>query len=50
MILRASALGNLNAKCKETLAFQALKCSALGNAKLKYGKFFCNTATVQFYL
>ena len=45
MILRASALGNLNAKCKENLAFQAFKCSASGNAKLKYCKFFCNTAT-----
>ena len=44
--LRALALGNANAKCKGNLAFQASKCSASGNAKPKYCKFFCNTAAV----
>ena len=48
--LRALALGNANAKCKEYLAFQASKCIALGNAIAKYCNFFCNSATVQFYL
>ena len=46
--LRALALGNANAKCKENLAFVAPKCSTSENCKAKYCKFFCNTATVQF--
>ena len=38
--LRALTLGNAKVKCKENLAFQASKCSASGNAKFKYCKFF----------
>ena len=48
--LIALALGNANAKCKGYLAFQAPKYIASGNAIAKYFKFFCNSATVQFYL
>ena len=48
MVHESISTGNANAKCKENLAFQAPKCSASGNAKSKYCKFFCNTATVQF--
>ena len=46
--IRASALGIVNAKCKENLAFQAPKCLASGIVKPKHCKFFCNTATMQF--
>ena len=45
-----AALGNAGAKCKENLAFAAPNVTASENSKLKYCKFFCNTATVQFYL
>ena len=48
--IRALALKNANAICKGNLAFAALKSSASKNCKGKYCKFFCNTATVQFYL
>ena len=37
-MLRASALGNANAKCEENLAFQAPKCFASWNTKPKYCK------------
>ena len=46
--LRALALGNSNAKCKENLAFVAPKTLASENCKQQYCKIFCNTATVQF--
>ena len=49
-MLMLLALGNATAKCKGYLAFQAPKCIALGNAIAKYCKFFCNSATMQFYL
>ena len=42
--LRASALGNVNAKC-ENLTFQPQSALHQGNTKSKYCKFFCNTAT-----
>ena len=48
--IRASALGIVNAKCKENLAFQALKCSASGIAKPKYCKFnlqYCYSAILK---
>ena len=48
--IRASALGIVNAKCKENLAFQALKCSASGIAKSKYCKFnlqYCYSAILK---
>ena len=45
-ILSASTLKNANVKCKENLIFQVPKCSVSGNAKPKYCKFFCNTATM----
>ena len=48
--LRALALGNANAKCKENLAFAAPNITASENSKLKYYNFFCNTVTMQFYL
>ena len=39
--LRALALGNTNAKCKDRyLTFQASKCIASGNDIAKYCKFF----------
>ena len=41
---------NANAKCKGNLAFQAPKSSPSGNATANYCNFFCNSATVQFYL
>ena len=44
-----AALGNASAKCKENLAFTTPNVTASENSKLKYCKFFCNTATVQFY-
>ena len=34
--------------CKGYLAFQAPKCIASRNAIVKYCKFFCNSATMQF--
>ena len=49
-LIRTSALGNANAKCKGNLAFQVPKDNASGNANVKYCKFFCNSATMQFYL
>ena len=49
-MLMLLALGNATAKCKGYLAFQAPKCIASGNAIAKYCKFFCNSATMQFYL
>ena len=50
LTLRASALKNANAVSKGNLSFAALKSSASKNCKGKYCKFFCNTATMQFYL
>ena len=43
---KSISMGNVNAKCKGYLAFQASKCIALGNAFAKYCKFFYNSATV----
>ena len=48
--LRALVLKNANAISKGNLAFAALKSSASKNCKGKYCKFFCNAATMQFYL
>ena len=48
--IRASALHNAKPKCKENLSFQALKSSPSEDATANYCKYFCNSATVQFYL
>ena len=49
-ILRALALENANAKSKGNLTFSTSKQPASGNGKQHYCKFFCNSATVQFYV
>ena len=48
--VRALALENANAKSKGNLTFSTSKQPASGNGKQHYCKFFCNSATVQFYV